>query len=159
MEALHENRIYNDDPPSRGLVRPCSGSCDELDPPTDSCQQDLTLNADTEVLITFRYGQPCAITTRDSDETAPPIEDNMLSAHPCPNSSRKSVDLDIPGPGQPTPQLAVAPYALGSAIVISEENGAATVLGLAGYGEPTRVFKVTKREDGWWPDSYVECPR
>ena len=96
-------------------MRPCSGSCDELDPPTDSCQQDLTLNADTEVLITFRYGQPCAITTRDSDETAPPIEDNMLSAHPCPNSSRKSVDLDIPGPGQPTPQLPVAPYALGSA--------------------------------------------
>jgi hypothetical protein len=140
-------------------VRPCSGSCDELDPPTDSCQQDLTLNADTEVLITFRYGQPCAITTRDSDETAPPIEDNMLSAHPCPNSSRKSVDLDIPGQGQPTPQLAVAPYALGSAILISEENGTATVLGLAGYGEPTRVFKVTKREDGWWPDSYVECPR
>ncbi len=140
-------------------MRPCSGSCDELDPPTDSCQQDLTLNADTEVLITFRYGQPCAITTRDSDETAPPIEDNMLSAHPCPNSSRKSVDLDIPGPGQPTPQLAVAPYALGSAILLSEENGTATVLGLAGYGEPTRVFKVTKREDGWWPDSYVECPR
>jgi len=143
----------------RGGSATCSGSCDELDPPTDSCQQDLTLNADTEVLITFRYGQPCAITTRDSDETAPPIEDNMLSAHPCPNSSRKSVDLDIPGPGQPTPQLAVAPYALGSAILISEENGTATVLGLAGYGEPTRVFKVTKREDGWWPDSYVECPR
>lgn len=113
-------------------MRPCSGSCDELDPPTDSCQQDLTLNADTEVLITFRYGQPCAITTRDSDETAPPIEDNMLSAHPCPNSSRKSVDLDIPGPGQPTPQLAVAPYALGSAILISEENGTATVPRIGG---------------------------
>ena len=123
MEALHENRIYNDDPPSRGQCDPVAVPATNLTlPPT-------------------------------------PANKTSLSAHICPNSSRKSVDLDIPGPGQPTPQLAVAPYALGSAILISEENGTATVLGLASYGEPTRVFKVTKREDGWWPDSHVECPR
>lgn len=157
MEALHENRIYNDDPPSRGQCDPVAVPATNLTlPPTPANKTSLSTQTPKSSSL-FAMDSP--VTTRDSDETAPPIEDNMLSAHPCPNSSRKSVDLDIPGPGQPTPQLAVAPYALGSAILLSEENGTATVLGLAGYGEPTRVFKVTKREDGWWPDSYVECPR
>lgn len=64
---------------------------------------------------------------------------------------------DIPGPGRPTPREAVAPYIVGSALVISEDARSATVIEVAGYGSATRVFEVTKREDGWWPDSYVVC--
>lgn len=89
-----------------------------------------------------------------TDQSAP---NNVGTAHPCPDSQRSPVALDIPGPGRLTPQEAVAPYIVGSALVISEDAHSATIMELAGYGSATRVFEVTKREDGWWPDTYVVC--
>ncbi|MFW6773365.1 hypothetical protein ACOACO_03700 [Nocardioides sp. CPCC 205120] len=43
-------------------TRPCHGNCDYLDPPTDSCQRTIDLTSNTEVLVTIRWAEPCAIT-------------------------------------------------------------------------------------------------
>lgn len=67
------------------------------------------------------------------------------------------VDLDVPGPGTTTPERAVAPYAGGPITVVMEDGETATVSAVAPDGTGRRVFRVTRREDGWWPDSYTEC--
>ena len=68
------------------------------------------------------------------------------------------VDLDIPGPGQPTPEEAVAPYAgAGRLVLVSEQGKTATVDVVGPEGQVFRVFEVTKHRDGWWPDGYTQC--
>jgi hypothetical protein len=67
------------------------------------------------------------------------------------------VALDVPGPGQPTPEKAVAPYAGALQLVVENVDGSTVVIGLARDATVFRVYQVTKRLDGWWPDGYAEC--
>jgi hypothetical protein len=45
----------------KAAIRPCDGNCGYLDPPTDQCEQHLSINRDTEVTVEFRYGHGCRI--------------------------------------------------------------------------------------------------
>lgn len=69
-----------------------------------------------------------------------------------------STALDIPGPGRPTPEEAVEPY-LDAFVVVSvqEDGGTATVTAEAPGSDAVRLYDLTRREDGWWPDGYTEC--
>jgi len=42
--------------------RPCDGNCGYLDPPTDQCEQHITVDADLTVQVAFRVAEPCRIT-------------------------------------------------------------------------------------------------
>lgn len=75
----------------------------------------------------------------------------------CSVGEQRAVDLDVPGPGMPTPEEAVNAVSDGLATVVSKAAGAATVNTLGPDGTVMRVFELTQREDGWWPDSYTEC--
>lgn len=75
----------------------------------------------------------------------------------CAESEQTAVDLDVPGPGRPTPEEAVAPYADALTLVVHQGDDGTTVLGLHADKTVARVFDVTKRGDGWWADGYREC--
>ena len=94
--------------------------------------------------------------TATTATTGVPAEDLSL---PCPPSEQGGTALDIPGPGRPTPEQAVAPYAGGGEVttVADEERGSAVVHVLGPDGKVFRTFQVSKRVDGWWPDGYLEC--
>ena len=69
-----------------------------------------------------------------------------------------STDLDIPGPGKPLPEEAVEPYLDAFVVVSVQEDGAnATVTAEAPGSDAVRLYDLTHREDGWWPDGYTEC--
>ena len=76
---------------------------------------------------------------------------------PCAESVQTGGTWDGPGPGRPTPEEAVAPYAGALTLVAHTGDEGTTVLGLRGDGSVFRVFDVTERDDGWWPDGYREC--
>jgi hypothetical protein len=44
--------------------RPCDGNCDNLDGLTDTCMEQLTVDADLTVHVAFTVGSPCRITVR-----------------------------------------------------------------------------------------------
>jgi hypothetical protein len=134
----------------QGAVRSCAGNCDSLDPPADSCRESVDLRGDVEVLVSFRYGHPCSVTVSASSDVSDPTS-------ACFTSEQRRVDLDTAGPGRPTPREAIAPFASGSTTIVSQQRGVAEVLESGANGTPKRMFHVTRREDGWWPDSYVEC--
>lgn len=94
-------------------------------------------------------------TAPKTDETSP---DTIFGGLSCPFSKQTSVDLDIPGPGQPTPQAAVAPF-LGSLTItaVHTKERAAQVIASDADGAAVRVYTLTERDDGWWPDGYTEC--
>ncbi len=79
------------------------------------------------------------------------------STLPCAEVDQSSVALDVPGPGQPSPEEAVAPYAGALELVAERVGGSTIVAGLRRDGSVFRVFRVTGRSDGWWPDGYAEC--
>src|SRR5688572_8766476 len=76
---------------------------------------------------------------------------------PCDGTEQTGVVLDVPGPGRASPEEAVAPFAGALTLVAQERDGRTKVLGLRADKTVFRVFEVTKREDGWWPDGYQEC--
>jgi hypothetical protein len=49
----------------RSYVRSCSGNCSVLDPPTDECTAEVSIDAGAvvEVLIVRDVGQPCSVVT------------------------------------------------------------------------------------------------
>ncbi len=101
-------------------------------------------------------GTGCGAPTSDpvepsSDPAAP------ATALPCADSEQGRFDLDVPGPGQPTPEEAVAPYAGALRLAATEVDGGMVVVGLRRDDSVFRVFGVTERSDGWWPDGYSEC--
>ena len=66
--------------------------------------------------------------------------------------------LDIPGPGNPSAEEAVEPYLDAFVVVSVQEDGAnATVTAEAPGSDAVRLYDLTHREDGWWPDGYTEC--
>ncbi|MEP7738889.1 hypothetical protein ABKW28_14640 [Nocardioides sp. 31GB23] len=76
---------------------------------------------------------------------------------PCEESEQTYAAWDVPGPGRPTPEAAVAPCAGSLTLVAHQTAKGTTVLGLRADGSLFRVFDVTKSNDGWWPDGYREC--
>ncbi|MBM7506397.1 hypothetical protein JOE61_000211 [Nocardioides salarius] len=81
----------------------------------------------------------------------------MVSSLPCDEADQTRVALDVPGPGRPTPEEAVAPHA-GALELVARDGGERTsVLGLRADGSVFRVFDVSRHDDGWWPDGYREC--
>jgi hypothetical protein len=76
---------------------------------------------------------------------------------PCRTNEQSIALWDYAGPGQPTPQEAVTPFAGSLRLVVQERNGETEVLGLKADGAVFRVFQVTKQKDGWWADGYREC--
>ncbi len=90
-----------------------------------------------------------------------PFGDSELAtedlALPCPVAEQRGVDFDVPGPGRPTPEEAVAPYSEGRKLVVGEQDDETVVFALAPDGEVVRVFSVSKHRDGWWPEGYAEC--
>lgn len=91
----------------------------------------------------------------DGDAVEPTRPSVSATSLPC--TKQAAVALDVPGPGQPTAEEAVAPYAGALTLVVQQSGGESTVLGLLSDNTVVRVFQVTKRVDGWWPDGYREC--
>lgn len=91
----------------------------------------------------------------DATEPAEPSSSTM--SLPCAETEQTRVMLDIPGPGQPSPEEAVAPFAGALTLVAQPGDGQSVVFGLRADGTVFRVYQVTKHNDGWWPDSYREC--
>lgn len=83
-----------------------------------------------------------------------PVE---VAALPCPLTDRGAVDLDVPGPGQLRPEEAASSYINADLILGSRTQDQATVYEIGDDGYATRVFFVSRRPDGWWPDAYQEC--
>lgn len=79
------------------------------------------------------------------------------TAPPCAYTEEPRVALDVPGPGRPSPEEAVAPYAGALELASREINGDTVVVGLRQDGSIFRMYHVRKRTDGWWPDGYSEC--
>ena len=79
------------------------------------------------------------------------------SGLPCADTEQSRVALDVPGPGQPSPEEAVAPYAGALEVASREVDGDTVVVGLRQDGSIFRVYQVTRRAAGWWPDGYSEC--
>ena len=78
-------------------------------------------------------------------------------ALPCIASDQSHVALDVRGPGRTTPDQAVAPYAGALKLITVEVDEGTVVVGLRPDDTAFRVYRVTRRSDGWWPDSYAEC--
>jgi hypothetical protein len=51
----------------RAAMRPCAGDCGNLDPPTDTCRQRVTLQENTVVRVEFEPGRPCTLRARADD--------------------------------------------------------------------------------------------
>ena len=112
----------------------------------------------------FRTGILVAVVTlssacgaRSSGDTQASEPPTRASALPCAESDQSGVALDVPGPGQPSPEEAVAPYAGALELVAEQVDGSTIVVGLRRDDTVFRVYQVTKRSDGWWPDGYAEC--
>ena len=76
----------------------------------------------------------------------------------CLVDQRISVAFDGRGPGQPTPQEAVAPLLGGLLLGRTTRAGRqATVTAVTTDGDVLRVYSLTLRRDGWWPDGYAAC--
>jgi hypothetical protein len=116
------------------------------------------------LLLATGCGERSAPVAANEPNPASPSEDptggtfgSIAMLLPCDESDQTYGALDIPDPGQPSPAEAVAPFADGLTLV--SEGGArhARVHALRLDGTVVRIFDVTKREDGWWPDRYGEC--
>lgn len=79
------------------------------------------------------------------------------TALPCVATEQSRVALDVPGPGQPSPEEAVAPYAGALQLASGEVDGDTVVFGLRQDGSIFRMFQVSERADSWWADGYSEC--
>ena len=92
----------------------------------------------------------------EDSETTPAAENGPTRdiESDCPGTH---VALDIPGPGRPTPDEAVAPYAKGTPVTVNRTPRKAVVHDLSPDGAILRIFQVSKHDDGWWPDGYAEC--
>lgn len=63
------------------------------------------------------------------------------------------------GPGQPSPEEAVAPFADGLKLVSDGTTNAPRIHGLDTNGTVVRTFEVAKHDDGWWTDGWADCDR
>lgn len=70
---------------------------------------------------------------------------------------RTGVDLDIPGPSAPTPEGAVAPYLDGFVAANVDTGQCFATVTAETKGGAARIFKLTRRDDGWGPDRCKEC--
>ena len=78
---------------------------------------------------------------------------------PCDEGRQTQVALDIAGPGRPSPEEAVAPFAATLTLVTQKHDGRTTVAALGPNETVLRMFEVSQHQDGWWPDGYRECRR
>ena len=101
-------------------------------------------------------GSGCGAWTGHDELDAARPDTSALSL-PCDETEQTGVNLDVPGPGRLSPEEAVAPFAGALTLVAQERDGGTRVLGLRADDTVFRVFDVTKRGDGWWPDGYTEC--
>jgi hypothetical protein len=79
---------------------------------------------------------------------------------PCDPVDQLVADLDVPGPGAETPEKAVANLNPGETLAsttFSNDGRTAEVAVRNSEGIVSRVYLVTNRADGWWPDGYTEC--
>jgi hypothetical protein len=107
------------------------------------------------VLIVLAAG--CGDGTAPNTAAASSSASATASALPCDEAHQTGVALDVPGPGQRTPEEAVAPYAGALELVAQDGDERTSVLGLRADGSVFRVFDVSRHGDGWWPDGYREC--
>lgn len=81
-------------------------------------------------------------------------------AENCPDDLSQTVFLDTPGPGQTTPEGAVANVetsGVNEFVLVDNVDGVARVAVVSPSGQVTHLYKVSERSDGWWPDSYTTC--
>ena len=142
----------------QAAVRPCGGNCNVLDSPTDTCQHPVDVAADTTIEVVFRYGQACTVAV-DGVAVEPEVRSStvMLEQSRLCLGRGTVTALDVPGPGQRTPSRAVRPYVTGAGLFAHWTGRHATVSVLQADGDVAQVFRVTPRDDGWWPDAYVTC--
>ena len=76
---------------------------------------------------------------------------------PCDQGRQTLVALDFVGPGKPSPEEAVAPFAAALTLVAQKHDGRTTVAALGANETVIRMFEVSQHQDGWWPDGYREC--
>lgn len=107
------------------------------------------------MLVAVGCGEASEPVTKAARASAP--SGVAATALPCDESEQTYVAWDVPGPGRPTPEEAVAPYAGALTLMAQRGPKATTVLGLRADGSLVRVFDVSKGDDGWWPDGYREC--
>jgi hypothetical protein len=106
----------------------------------------------TAATVTSGCGAPTS-----AQSSQPPASAASTAALSCADTDQSRVDLDVPGPGQPSPEEAVAPYAGALKLAVRKIDGGTIVVGLRRDDSVFRVFRVTERADGWWPDGYSEC--
>jgi hypothetical protein len=99
----------------------------------------------------------------DPGTDSPGIEadvDNLASVDEwCPETPSSNLILDVPGPGQNTPEEAVEKLESSAArlVRIDDSGKFARVAVVDGEGRVTRVYKLYERSDGWWPQGYTKC--
>ncbi|GAA1435189.1 hypothetical protein GCM10009641_30700 [Mycobacterium cookii] len=108
------------------------------------------------VAVVAAVGSGCGASTAATREDPTPSAVTG-TALPCADAEQSRVDLDVPGPGQPSPEEAVATYAGALELASREVNGDTVVVGLRQDGSIFRTYHVSQRADGWWPDGYSEC--
>lgn len=108
----------------------------------------------TAVVATVASGCGASAPGQGDEPTPSVVSETVL---PCASTEQSRVDLDVPGPGQPSPEEAVAPYAGALELTSRGVDGDTVVLGLRQDGSVFRMYHVRKRADGWWPDGYAEC--
>lgn len=94
------------------------------------------------------------------EESVPPDAAQASAVDPSEcsaESATRGVDLDIPGPGMPTPEEAVAPYLDAYVVTDVEAQQRSATVTTETDGGAIRVFTLTRRDDGWWPDGYIDC--
>lgn len=106
------------------------------------------------VVATVASGCGASTSEQREDPTPSAVSDTAL---PCADTEQSRVALDVPGPGQPSPEEAVAPYAGAMELASRAIDGDTVVVGLRQDGSIFRMYHVSKRADGWWPDGYSEC--
>lgn len=68
--------------------------------------------------------------------------------------------LDVPGPGQESPEEAVSlADSSSSTILVRADAEEARVATTSESGQLLKLFTLRHRDDGWWPESFVPCSR
>lgn len=105
-------------------------------------------------VATVASGCGGSTSAQQEDPTPSAVPETALT---CADTEQSRVDLDVPGPGQPSPEEAVAPYAGALELASREVDGDTVVVGLRQDGSVFRMYHVSMHADGWWPDGYAEC--
>lgn len=97
------------------------------------------------------------VVTENGAPLTVPVADGNLEL-PCDPGDQLPTELDPAGPARETPLEAVAQGADGN-FVVEESGDSAVVHEVGADGRVSRTYNVSRYDDGWLPDGWVECSR